>query len=371
MTTEEEPSQDRGSVSGRDKRLILILLVLAAMVGATVVTLRLRQRPRYRVTFLPAMGGVETRAHSINDRGEVLATVRTAREGLRVVVWDKSDTVRQIDSLPAGCYAEGLTLNNKGQAAGTVHEPNGAYHSFLWDPVAGRIAVRPPDGTSASVCGLNDIGEIVGVLKTAAGLQRAFIWDWRNGVRELVTLGGPESRACSIMIAGRIAGFAQTPDGQWHAALWTSSRYVHDLGPAPAKPWVKIHINSTCFVAGNFGSDADLACISVWDTKTPPRRLPHLGGASTEVWALNDAGRLLVTTYVEGVKVAGRRMLDDSRTYQWDRRRGFRRLSERVGRPDVRTLVAIDINKDGAMIGSLRLKRGPRTSYAVLLEPIK
>jgi probable HAF family extracellular repeat protein len=371
MMIEEESPQDSGIVSMRRRRLVLALLVLVVMAGAVVVTLRLTRGPPYRVTFLPALGGVGTRAHSINDHGEVLATVRMAREGPRLVVWDKSDTVRQIDSLAAGCFLEGAALNNAGQVAGTVHEPNGACRAFLWDPTEGKIAVRPPDEAAAYVWGLNDIGQMVGVLKTAAGLQKAFVWDRHDGVRELATLGGPESRACSINGRGQIVGFSQTPDGRWHAAFWKRASRAYDLGLAPPKQWAKVHINNDCLVAGNFGSAADLTCISVWDAKTEPRRLPSLGGISTEVWALNDAGRLLVTTYVEGVKVAGRRILDDSRTYQWDRRRSFRRLSERVGRPDVRTLVAIDINKDGAMIGSLRLKRGPRTSYAVLLEPIK
>jgi probable HAF family extracellular repeat protein len=324
----------------------------------------------YQATSLPSMGGVRTTAHAVNNQGQVLASVRMARDGVRVILWDKSETVRVIESLPHGHGVFGLRMNDAGQVAGTTLDPNRVCRMYLWDPNEGRIVLETPEHVRGEVRGLNNRGQIVGVLHTVARPERAFLWGRSGGMRELRTLGGPGGRACSINDAGQVVGFAQTPDDQWHAVLWKPDGSVIELGISLPKEWTVCHINNGGLVAGHFGSATDITCVSVWDERAGARRLPSIGGDWTVVDALNDANCLLVTTHHPSVKVFGRKLERQPQVYLWDASRGFRRVDARWRRMDIRSIGARDINDEGVMIGSVRLKRG-RHHYGVLFEPIR
>jgi probable HAF family extracellular repeat protein len=316
------------------------------------------------------MGGVGTTAHAISNQGRVLASVRMAHDGVRLLVWDKSETVRIIDSFAKGLEVIGLAMNDVGQVVGTTRDPNRVHRTFLWDPNEVRIAVEASDGVRCIAHGLNNKGQVVGALETAAGPERAFLWDQGSGMQELRTLGGPGGRACSINDAGQVVGFAQKPDDQWHAVLWNPDESVTELGISPPKEWTVCHINNAGLVAGHFGSATDVMCVSVWDEQAGARRLPSIGGDWTEVNALNDAGCLLVVSHHPSMKVLGRGLGRQPQVYLWDASRGFRRVDARWRRMDIRSIGARDINDEGLMVGSVRVKRS-RHHYGVLFEPVR
>lgn len=57
------------------RRYILLGCAAVLILSGTIWGLR-RPKPLYRVTFLPSMGGVETRPHAINDSGRIAVIVR-------------------------------------------------------------------------------------------------------------------------------------------------------------------------------------------------------------------------------------------------------------------------------------------------------
>lgn len=365
-----EPTRNDGKAPGarRKRRAVVFACAVASLLAALIVLTRPNPKALYTMTFLPSMGGVQTAAQAINDQGQVLATVRTAREGVRVLVWDKSETVREVDSFPKASHVS-ARLNNQCQIAGTAYNAGGTCRAFFWDADGIRHRLDPSAGKQVHVKALNNRGQVVGHYTVDRGPRHAFVWDATAGMQDLGTFGGTESLACDINDAGQVVGFVSRFP-QWHAFLWDPNTGMRRLGPTKFGPAATCHVNNQGVVAGQFGSADDETCVSIWTDETGARRLPSVGGDWVQVRALNDAGRVLLAASHSGSwKLLGRRLLGRSESYLWDSEGGFRGLERHLGRRDVRGFTALDINEDGVMVGSLRLEK-PYYSYGVLLEPL-
>lgn len=210
------------------------------------------------VRDLGTLGGKESEALTINERGEAVGSAQTKKINRaddyddygspmrRAFLW-ANGRMRDLGTF-GGPDGEAVAINQRGQVVGWVDTKNtsaadrhmgevcgdGKYshpapHAFLW--ANGRITdLGSLGGLESEAAAVNDQGQVVGWADTkrrdseGCAVGHAFVWE--NGrMTDLGTLpGGKASEAVAINDRGQIIGWSQTKGGKQHAVLWTLKR---------------------------------------------------------------------------------------------------------------------------------------------------
>ncbi len=96
-----------------------------------------------RTTVLNTLGGAGGQARSVNDAGQVVGWAHTAGGQRHAFLWTLG-AVNGVKSNPqmldlstlGGDESEAHRINNKGQVVGWAQTANGEVHAFLWLPIA-------------------------------------------------------------------------------------------------------------------------------------------------------------------------------------------------------------------------------------------
>jgi len=191
---------------------------------------------------LVSKGDTVTYAFTINDHGQTVgASGSCATTGLPpfainnttatdAVMWDQDGSITALGSL-GGAANIANSINNRGEVVGTAQSPkDGTVHTFFWTRQTGMLDYGAFPGAVATVAGcchtINDSGQIVGFSIEPANPYsgRALIWqgpepkDLNSFVRDaglFVQLTG----AFSINESGEIVCQGVTKTGELHACL--------------------------------------------------------------------------------------------------------------------------------------------------------
>jgi probable HAF family extracellular repeat protein len=194
---------------------------------------------------IPTPGGAENVAFAVNESGQVVGWGALALPGTATgFVWDTRAGQGVRLSTLGGAVSEAHAINNAGQIVGWSLTADNERHAVLWP----NRTINPKDlGTldylGSSANDISDAGTIVGWLDTeqefpnGSPVPLAFIWDQANGMRDLHTFGpripGQYSLAASVNDAGQIVGSMWVPAvGQWHAFFWDPVGGLQDLHPS-------------------------------------------------------------------------------------------------------------------------------------------
>jgi probable HAF family extracellular repeat protein len=211
-----------------------------------------------RIVDLGTLGGNESLAAALNNRGQVVGGAANAIPDLfpgplgfwgtqtRAFVWERGVMKDLGDLGGPDSFAE--VVNERSQIAGvsyTSADPDPVetfcgqdippQHPFLWRK--GRMIDL---GTLGGICGflaglhgLNDSGQIAGGSGLAGDLiVHPFLWDGKAipHMRDLGTLGGSFGFATELNDRGEVAGGATTTDDEeFHAFFWRQG-LITDLG---------------------------------------------------------------------------------------------------------------------------------------------
>ena len=229
-----------------------------------------------RIIDLGTLGGNQSAANAINDRGQVagfstnavpdplswLYFILGSSNGTqtRAFLWDKHSGMQDLGDLGGG-NAFGLFLNRHGQVAGfsyTNSTPNATtglptIDPFVWD---GRtmLDLGTLGGTYGNPTALNNRGQVIGFSNLSGDNSlHPFLWD-QGKLIDLYTstVGGNPLTANAINDAGEILGAAVFPAQPSDAYLWRHG-VATDLG----------HLNGDCY---------------------------------SEAWAMNSAGQIVVVS---------------------------------------------------------------------------
>jgi len=197
------------------------------------------------MTALPTLGGNNSEAFTLNDRGQVVGTAENKTEDsdcpapqvldYEAVIWGpKPGDIRRLRPLPGDTVAFALGVNNRGQAVGSSGLCSNTPlvplevgpHAVLWDhgkPINLGSLGGALVSTGASI---NDRGEVIGGSDLAGDtVIHSFLWTKDKGMQDLGTLSGD-----AISLGGwinnktQVVGWSCDNDGNCRAYLWQ-----HDL----------------------------------------------------------------------------------------------------------------------------------------------
>jgi probable HAF family extracellular repeat protein len=216
-----------------------------------------------RIIDLGTLGGNQSAANAVNDRGQVagfstnavpdplslLYFILGSSNGTqtRAFLWDERSGMQDLGTLGGG-NAYGVFLNRHGQVAGysyTNSTPNATtglptIDPFLWDGST-MLDLGTLGGTNGQPTALNNRGQVIG-FSNLNGDQSShpFLWDQGKLIDLYArTVGGNPLTANAINDAGEIIGAAAFPAQSSDAYLWRHG-VATDLG----------HLKGDCFSEG-------------------------------------------------------------------------------------------------------------------------
>jgi len=206
-----------------------------------------------RIIELGTLGGSESFATQINDRGDVLgASSNEVPDPFslfgfptqnRTFVWEHGE-MKDIGTL-GGPDAAPFAINNYGHVAGSSYlnsSPNPdtgipSIDPFLWDKGT-MTDLGSLGGTLGFAQGLNSRGEVIGISALSGNqVSHPFLWTPKTRrMQDLGTLGGNNASANWINDRSEIVGSADVPGSlAHHAFLWRAGSMI-DLGTRSGDP---------------------------------------------------------------------------------------------------------------------------------------
>jgi|SRR5580658_449850 probable HAF family extracellular repeat protein len=216
---------------------------------------------------LGTLGGPDSAAWSINDRGQIAGesfTSFTANPSSGVPTidpffWDPKDRKMLDLGGLGGTFGTTLFMNGQGQVVGLSNlSGDTTYHPFIWSKSEGMKDLGTLGGTIAAPHWINDAGEVVG-FANLLGDQTRHAFLWRKGVMtDLGTLGYPESESASINTQGQIVGSSFVFNGPSQGLIWENG-----APPANLNTLVSPGTTMSVTVAYVINDRGDIACLGL------------------------------------------------------------------------------------------------------------
>ncbi len=337
----------------RRKRWIIFSIVVPALVMAGLLFLAWSRHSRlYTVTVLPRLGTQVVVPCSINDRGQVVGVCQG-----RFYLWERGGDWKELGRATTG----GLHINNAGQIAGTIDDPNGGAEAFLWDPNEGLIMLGTLGTGMSTARALNNRGQVVGDCWKTPGAGRAFLWDKAQGMRAMKRA---EGYATALNDAGQVIAYRGSRiEGREviQYFLWEpgdDGSVKETALPSGASD----NLNNNGYVLGQaFNFEKRKYCAFLWRQDRGVKWLFSLESQMARVAALNDANQVAVSEEVHFgwlERLTGRHVGPYKESFLWTRERGRVFLDGYVLSQQGEYFRITDLNNAGC------------TRRAVLLEPI-
>jgi probable HAF family extracellular repeat protein len=277
---------------------LLLVLVCAAMASA--------QSSVYKITDLGSIGGTESFAYALNDKGQVVGQSRLAGDaGTHAFLYSKG-TLTDIYPLNSQeTQTAGPTaINNAGQiASGVIF--NGVYSPAIYESKTNKITMLGSlGGTSFGnfngvATAINATGQAVGYSHLDSVNRHAFLYE--NGVLSDIGSFGGYSFATGINDSGMIVGASSNSStGVAHAFLYANGvmRDIAPLGNFSGSESYAEGINNGGQVVGTFLTADRTAFHAFLYENGLFKDIGATSGPLTEAYGINDHGQVVGTGLV-------------------------------------------------------------------------
>ncbi|MET0395524.1 MAG: Ig-like domain-containing protein [Longimicrobiaceae bacterium] len=248
----------------------------------------------YDVVPLGTLGGAESRAHGLNERGDVVGEAQTASGAWRAFLW-RAGQMLEVTAPGARSRAEavnaaGVVVGNFWPGADTL----AGTRPFLWSGGAATQLAPAYVADHVYATDVNDRGQVVGYSSTSCAscplgtVGSALVWE-DGALRDLGRMGGHQAILTEISEQGWMAGTVQPQD----SALLIVAGQPRFLFPGTARA-----TSGAGHVAGDprFTGAADAAWFIFRDGVV--HRQPYFYRDRIRVFGIDTEGRTLaVYTY--------------------------------------------------------------------------
>lgn len=270
-------------------KLQICILILGGTLAATTA---LAQQPTvYAVKGLGTLGGSESYASAINEKGQIVGTSKDKANRRRAFLYERG-RMRDLGTL-GGTEAVANDINDNGQVVGTSYAAvGGADRATLFRPGGQPLDINPPGALSSGAGAINSRGDIVGSAQTSANPPafRGFI---RQGPvsNYIATFGGSVSVALGINDEGDIVGFAKNNGDLADRPFLIPQGMTVDLGTLGGSDGIATAINRFGQIVGytDTATAEDQAFLYSGALRIP---LGSFGGQSIAL-AINDEGDIV------------------------------------------------------------------------------
>ncbi len=245
--------------------------------------------------------------HSIHDRIRRFCAIVTTLGAFAILsARAQNYAITDLGTL-GGTNSQAYSINNRGQIVGMGSLTNGAMHAFLFQN--GMMSdLGTLGGTNSLACFIDDDGAVVGTADMPGGNHHAFLAT--NGpagmtMMDLLTLGGTNSEAYCVATNGVIAGMAQLADGDDHAFLTTNragAMMMSDLQISSGTSSIAYGMNGHGQIVGETGTSGGSYQAFVM-TNSGPRMMNGMGtfgGPSSVAYGINNTGQAVGTADLPG-----------------------------------------------------------------------
>ena len=172
------------------------------------------------MTDLGTSSGGESDALAINNRGQILEDISVGKSD-EIVLWQEGRTT------PIASFrnCQWAAFNDRGQVIGLCKKPGGPTRALLW--VNGRTTDLGVDFQGAPMA-INDRSDVVEPLQTSEDSSRGVLW--RNGERiDLGSFGGPRTLPIALNERDQVVGVSSAPVRRhgfvvWHPFFWQGGK---------------------------------------------------------------------------------------------------------------------------------------------------
>jgi len=347
----------------RKRRIILIVLPALVLAGLLILAWSWHSR-LYTVTVLPRLGTQVVVPCSINDRGQIVGVCQG-----RFYLWERGRDWQELGRATSG----GLHINNAGQIAGTIDDPNGGAQAFLWDPNEGLTMLGTLGTGMSTARALNNRGQIVGDCWKTPGAGQVFLWDKAQGMR---AVRGVDGLAIALNDAGQVIGYR----GVRIQGREVVQRFLWQPGAdgsmkeTPLPAGALDGLNDNGYVLGQvFNFDKQRQYAFIWRQGCGIEWLFSLENQNARVVALNDANQVAVCEEASSgwlQRLMRWRFGPYKESFVWTPGRGRVFLDGYVVDRRGEYLTICGMNNRGCIIGTVGLPGRSEGQRAVLLEPI-
>lgn len=284
-------------MNGERFHALLAVLVSVLTVLLSADTLSAAPSRALQIIDLGTLGGTESFAFAINDRGQAVGESRTAGDQeTHMFLYDRGRLIdlSTLYNVGTGDFGEQANdINARGQIVGNIRNGDAALFS------QGRVTDLNTSGWPFSTAlGINNSGQIVGYYDSPYLVPHAFLY--RNG--RITSLGPSGSEATSTanaindtgMVVGEASDSFSTPS---HAFLY-SNGVMADISPFGSSESHAYDINSRGQVVGTFlTADHTAFHAFLYDNGT----FTDLGSPNSpesDAFAINNQGQIVGITFV-------------------------------------------------------------------------
>lgn len=336
---------------------------------------------------LGTLGGSYSSAAAINDAGQVVGESAIATGEYHAFLWDAASGMQDLGTLSGG-LSSAIAINGNGQVIGLASTDEDMVHGFFCDIEGGMRDLGAFDGGLCIPIALNDAGQVVGISTDATGEFLGFLWDPSNGMQNLGLQTGSHIDWGSFVEFGITNNeldvdsytegwhyFVNSSDGGT-VDLYSPSLRIHNSGQILQREFDTISIAYTDTAAASIettvltdlgegfypigiGEAGELVgnrfyqlenTAMLFDVTDGRRTLGTLGGASSWVAAINDAGQIVGKSQI---------LTGEGHAFLWDAAIGMQDLGTLGGDSSS----AADINSLGQVVGQSTTASGETHAF--------
>lgn len=206
-----------------------------------------------KLTDLGTGRGTESDASAINNRGQILEDITVGKTD-QTVLWQHGKTT------PIASFrnCEWATFNDRGQVLGQCPK-HGSIRGLLW--TNGRTTDLGADSQDGPMA-INNRGDVIESLRASEESSRGILW--RDGQKiDLGSLGGPQTFPVALNESDEVVGISSVPGRDhgflvFHPFLWQNGKMMMLPGGAANLDVMDINAAGTLIAGGTGAFECDL-----------------------------------------------------------------------------------------------------------------